>query len=84
LLGRSFLDFFDFVANSLLMPVVAFLTCILVGHIVGTKFVADEVKLSGQFKREKLFVVMVRWIAPICIVAILLGSIAEGLGWLKF
>lgn len=84
LLGRSFLDFFDFVANSLLMPVVAFLTCILIGHIVGTKFVSDEVKLSGQFKREKLFVVMVRWVAPICIVAILLGSIAEGLGWLKF
>lgn len=84
LLGRSFLDFFDFVANSLLMPVVAFLTCILVGHIVGTKFVSDEVKLSGQFKREKLFVIMVRWVAPICIVAILLSSIAEGLGWLKF
>ena len=84
LLGRSFLDFFDFVANSLLMPVVAFLTCILIGHIVGTKCVSDEVKLSGQFKREKLFIVMVRWVAPICIVAILLGSIAEGLGWLKF
>jgi len=82
--GMAFLDFFDFASNSLLMPVVAFLTCILVGHIVGTKYVSDEVKFSGKFKREKLFVVMIRWIAPIFIVAIMLGSVAEALGWLSF
>ncbi|MGN0551698.1 MAG: sodium-dependent transporter [Acutalibacteraceae bacterium] len=82
--GKSFLDFFDFISNSLLMPVVALLTCILIGRVVGTKFVSDEVRLSGKFRREKLFKVMVRWIAPICIIAILLASVAEGMGWLNF
>lgn len=84
ILGKSFLDFFDFMSNSILMPIVALITCILVGHIVGTKYVSDEVKTSGTFKREKLFVVMVKWGAPICIVAIMLGSIAESFGWLNF
>ncbi len=28
ILGFTFLDFFDFISNSLLMPIVAFLTCL--------------------------------------------------------
>lgn len=78
--GMAFLDFFDFISNSILMPIVAFLTCILVGHVVGTKVVSDEVELSGTFKRRKLFEVMIRWIAPICLVVILLGEILKVLG----
>ena len=78
--GMAFLDFFDFISNSILMPIVAFLTCILVGHVVGTRVVSDEVESSGSFKRKKLFEVMVRWIAPICLVAILLGEILKVLG----
>ena len=38
-LGFSLLDFFDFISNSVLMPIVAFLTCIFVGYIVKTKAV---------------------------------------------
>lgn len=84
ILGKAFLDFFDFMSNSVLMPIVAFLTCILIGFIVGTKTISDEVKLSGNFKREKLFIVMIKWIAPICIIAILASSIAEGMGLFHF
>ena len=80
LLGMEFLDFFDFISNSILMPIVALLTCILVGHVAGTKVVSDEVELSGKFKRKKLFEVMIRWIAPICVVVILLGEILKVLG----
>ena len=29
--GTSLLDFFDFVSNTIMMPIVAFLTCIFVG-----------------------------------------------------
>ncbi len=78
--GMAFLDFFDFISNSILMPIVAFLTCILVGHVVGTRVVSDEVETTGSFKRKKLFEVMVRWIAPICLVVILLGEILKVLG----
>ena len=42
-LGMAFLDFFDFFTNSILMPISALLTCILVGYVVGPKFVSDEI-----------------------------------------
>ena len=76
-IGMQFLDFFDFISNSVLMPIVAFLTCILVGHVVGTKVIADEVKEGASaFRREKLHRVMVRWVAPIMLVAILATELA--------
>ena len=81
LLGMAFLDFFDFISNSVLMPIVALLTCILVGHVAGTQIVSAEVKVNGRaFKREKLFVVIIRWIAPVLLVIILVTSVMQGLG----
>ncbi len=81
--GLSFLDLFDFVSNSVIMPIVAFFTCVLIGFIVKPKTVADEVKeTDGTFKSEKLFTVMIKWVAPIFILAILVFSIAEGMGWI--
>ena len=80
-LGMAFLDFFDFISNSVLMPLVAILTCILVGHITGTKLVADEVKLEGgTFRRERLHRVMIRWIAPAMLVGILAGELLKYFG----
>lgn len=79
-MGMSFLDFFDFISNSLLMPVVALLTCLFVGFVIGPKVISEEVKSTSAFKREKLFVVMIRYIAPIFIVAILVSSILNALG----
>lgn len=80
LLGMQFLDFFDFISNSVLMPIVAFLTCIMIGHVVGTKVVSDEVELAGRFKRKKLFEVMIRWVAPILLIVILIGEILKVTG----
>lgn len=82
-LGMSLLDFFDFISNSVLMPVVAFLTCIFVGYVVKTKTVADEVKLSSPFKREGLFTVVIKYIAPVCIVLILVTSVLDAFGIVK-
>ena len=81
--GLTFLDLFDFVSNSVIMPIVAFFTCVLIGFVVKPKTVADEVKVTdGTFKSEKLFTVMIKWIAPIFILAILVFSVAEGMGWI--
>lgn len=80
LLGMGFLDFFDFISNSILMPIVAFLTCIFIGYIVKPKVIIDEVKLNSSFRREKLFVVMIKYIAPICILIILASSVLGVLG----
>lgn len=79
--GMSILDICDFISNSVLMPIVALFTCIFVGFIIKPKAIADEVKeTDGRFKGEKLFTVMIKWIAPICLVAILVSSILNAFG----
>ena len=80
ILGMDFLTFFDFISNSVIMPIVALLTCIFIGYVVKTQLVVDEVKSSSKFSREKLFVVVIKYIAPILIVAILVSSVLSGLG----
>ena len=81
-LDFSILDAFDFISNSVLMPILAFFTCIFVGFIIKPKVVIDEVKSSdGVFKGEKLFTIMIKWIAPIFLVAILVSSVGNAMGW---
>lgn len=80
ILGMDFLTFFDFISNSVIMPIVALLTCIFIGYVVKTQLVVDEVKSSSKFGREKLFVVVIKYVAPIFIVAILVSSVLSGLG----
>ncbi|MBE6708866.1 MAG: sodium-dependent transporter [Ruminococcaceae bacterium] len=85
-LGMSILDFFDFISNSVIMPIVALLTCIFIGYIIKPKTIIDEIESSGKFRRKGLFVVMTKYIAPVCIVLILVSSVlgALGVSWFKF
>lgn len=83
-MGMSVLDIMDFISNSILMPIVALFTCIFVGFIIKPKAIADEVKVTdGTFKGEKLFTVMIKWIAPIFLIMILISSVASALGIFK-
>ncbi len=75
LFGMDFLTFFDFISNSVLMPIVAFFTCVFVGWVIKPKTLSDEIEISSPFKRKKMFEVIIRYIAPICIVAILISSV---------
>ncbi len=75
ILGNQFLDFYDYISNSVIMPVVALLTCIVVGYVVKTKTVTDEVEKNGKFKFKKAFEILIKFIAPICLVLILLSSV---------
>lgn len=73
IIGMQFLDFFDFISNNIMMPVVALLTCILIGWVKGTKFVEEEVKESAEkFKAYALLHIMLRYVCPVCMVIILL------------
>ncbi len=83
LLGLQMLDFFDFISNSVLMPITAILTCIFVGYIITPKVIDDEVELSGKFKLKKLFNVIIKYIAPICLLVILVFAILEAIGIVK-
>ena len=79
-IGMQFLDFFDFISNSVLMPIVAFFTCIFVGYIIKPQAIAEEVELSGKFSRKVLFNIVIKYFAPICIVLILASSLLSAFG----
>ena len=81
ILGMSFLDFFDFISNSVLMPIVAFLTCLFVGYVIKPKTLLDEAQLTPF--STKLFTVVIRYVAPVCILLILLSSVLSVLGIMK-
>ncbi len=81
--GFTFFDFFDFVSNSVLLPIVALLTCILVGYIIKPKAIIEETEIGTTFKRKKLFTVIIKYIAPVCIILILVSSILDALGIVK-
>ena len=70
------LDVLDYISNSILMPVVAIATCILVGWVVKPKTVIDEVTRNGEaFGRKSLYVAMVKYITPVMLVILLAKSL---------
>lgn len=70
------LDIMDYISNNCLMPLVAIGTCIVIGWIVKPAVVIEEVEKSGyKFGRRKLYIVMIRYIAPILLVILLLKSL---------
>lgn len=84
ILGMDFLTFFDYISNSILMPIVAFCTCILVGWVIKPKALTDEITKNGEkFGRKKLFNVMIKYIAPICLLFIFVTGILSQLGIIK-
>ncbi len=79
----SFLDFFDFLSNSVLMPVAALFTCLFVGWIIGPHVIINEAAGLRGFKHPRLYVVMIRYVAPLLITIILISSMLSGLGLFK-
>ena len=70
------LDIMDYLSNNLFMPIVAIGTCILVGWFLKPKTIIDEVEKGGQkFSRRGLYVVMVKYIAPVLLFVLLLKSV---------
>lgn len=69
------LDVMDYLSNNIMMPIVAICTCILVGWVVKPETVIDEVTRNGEkFGRKKLYIVMVKFIAPILLALLLLNA----------
>ncbi len=81
--GMAFLDFFDFISNSIIMPIVALLTCIFVGYVLKPKVLIEEMEIGGKFSAKKLFTVVIKYVAPIFIVLILVSSVLDVLGIVK-
>lgn len=74
--SAQLLDVFDYISNSILMPLVAFLTCILIGYVVKPKYIIDEVTKNGEkFSRKGIYTVMIKYVAPVLLFALLLQAI---------
>ena len=73
--GNNIFGMLDFFANSLLLPVVAILTCLLIGWIVKPKVVIDEIEDGGHvFKMKKVYLFVLKFFAPVAITLILLSN----------
>lgn len=84
IIGMQFLDFFDFITNSVMMPIAAITTCLLVSKVVGIDRIEEEVELEGaSFKRKKIFRFMIKYLCPIFAVIILISSVANAFGWIS-
>ena len=85
LFGMQFLDFFDFITNSVLMPIVAGITCIFVGWVIKPRAIIDECEAGGTTMKAKAFYsFMVRYLAPALMVALLISEVCRALkigGW---
>lgn len=77
------LDFFDFIANSVLMPITAAATCVFVGWGLKLGVIIDEVEASGdRFKAKAFYASFVKYFAPTLVIAILVSEVFRTFGWL--
>lgn len=84
IIGMPFLDFFDFLTNSVMMPLSALAICVLVSRHMGLKLVDQEVMRDGHpFNRRRVFAFMIRYICPIFVIIIFLSSVASAFGLIK-
>ena len=84
ILGMQFLDFFDFATNSVMMPVAALLTSLLVSRVIGIDRIEEEIKCGeGKFRRKAVFVIMIKYLCPVFAIIILLSSVANAFGWIS-
>lgn len=82
-IGLSILDFFDFMTNSIMMPIAAICTMVLVMKVCGFETVIDEIESSSKFKRKKIYLFMAKYLVLIFLGIILFSSILQALGFIK-
>ena len=84
IIGMQFLDFFDFLTNSVMMPIAAMMTSIFVSKVVGIDCIEEEIRHGeAAFRRKKIFVVMIKYLCPIFAMIILASSVANAFGWIS-
>jgi NSS family neurotransmitter:Na+ symporter len=69
------LDLMDYISNSFMMPIIAFLSCILIGWIAGPDFVTEEMEKGGVIMhRKRMYRIMVKYVAPVMMAVLFLTS----------
>ena len=84
-LGMDFLTFFDYISNSVMMPILAIGTCVLAGWFMNLKDIEDEITKNGEtFKRRGVFRVMIKYISPIFLCIILVFYTLAQFGFISY
>lgn len=84
-LGMDFLTFFDYISNSVMMPILAIATCLLAGWFMNLKDIENEITKNGEeFKRRGIFRVMIKYIAPVFLVIILVFYTLAQFGFISY
>ena len=69
------LDIFDYLSNNIMMPILAILTCILIGWVTTPKVIEDEAMIGAlKFPRKRLYSVMIKFICPVLLVLVFLKA----------
>ena len=81
IIGMQFLDFFDFLTNSVMMPIAALCICLFVTRRMTVAAAVEEVLQDGHaFRRKGIFTFMIRFVCPVFVVIILVSSLANVFG----
>ena len=84
IIGMQFLDFFDFLTNSVMMPIAAIAICLLVSRVIGVNGIEEEVMHGeNKFRRKAIFNFMIKYLCPIFVAIILASSVANAFGWIS-
>ena len=73
--GVGWLGFFDSLANSIIMPISAIVTCIFIGYVVKITVLEDDIKQSSPFRTRRIFGFMIKYVCPILLTIILIAGI---------
>jgi len=72
---KGILDMFDFLANNILMPIIAIITCVIAGWFIDKNILPKEIGIDKSKWMTTYFNVIVKYVAPLCILAILLSGL---------
>lgn len=69
------LDIMDYISNSVMMPLIALLSTVLIGWIKTPDYVIGEMERNGEtFRRKKLYTIMMRYVAPVMMLVLFMQS----------
>ncbi|MCR4666946.1 MAG: sodium-dependent transporter [Desulfovibrio sp.] len=69
------LDIADYAATAFMMPFISLFTCILIGWIVGSKWIIGEIEREGNvFSMKGAYTFLIRYLAPVLMFILFLQS----------
>ncbi|MBR2799201.1 MAG: sodium-dependent transporter [Clostridia bacterium] len=79
-MGMDILSFFDFLTNSVMMPIAAVATIALILRVIGLDTMELEILRSSAFHRRGVYRFVVKYLALIMLAVILVSSVCDAFG----